>query len=65
MVVDMLGGIFSDLSLVFKAPPFNVIAAISYSLVVVRTHSLALIYVRRKLMTGRFLTVSCCSRRRS
>ena len=35
MVVDMLGGIFSDLSLVFKAPPFNTIAAISYSLVVV------------------------------
>ncbi|KAJ7024833.1 PQ loop repeat-domain-containing protein [Mycena alexandri] len=34
MVVDMLGGIFSDLSLAFKAR-FDVIAAVTYSLVVV------------------------------
>lgn len=40
MAIDMLGGIFSDLSLVFRPPPFNVIAAVSYSLVVVRTRSL-------------------------
>lgn len=39
MVVDMLGGVFSDLSLVFKPPPFNTIAAISYSLVVVSSLS--------------------------
>ncbi|KAF7977612.1 hypothetical protein HWV62_3230 [Athelia sp. TMB] len=34
MVVDLLGGVFSDLSLVFR-PGFDVIAATSYSLVVV------------------------------
>ncbi|KZT64411.1 hypothetical protein DAEQUDRAFT_678586 [Daedalea quercina L-15889] len=34
MTIDMLGGVFSDLSLAFKPPPFNDIAAISYSLVV-------------------------------
>ncbi|KAI0057219.1 PQ-loop-domain-containing protein [Artomyces pyxidatus] len=34
MLVDMLGGIFSDLSLVFK-PHFDTIASVTYSLVVV------------------------------
>lgn len=35
MVVDLMGGVFSDLSLAFKAE-FDVIAGITYSLVVVR-----------------------------
>lgn len=34
MLVDMLGGVFSDLSLVFKEE-FDIIASITYSLVVV------------------------------
>ncbi|KAJ6578534.1 PQ loop repeat-domain-containing protein [Mycena capillaripes] len=34
MVIDLLGGVFSDLSLVFK-DKFDIIAAITYSLVVV------------------------------
>ncbi|KAJ7181082.1 PQ loop repeat-domain-containing protein [Mycena filopes] len=34
MVVDMLGGIFSDLSLAYKAK-FDVVAAVTYSLVVI------------------------------
>ena len=34
MVIDLLGGVFSDLSLVFK-PKFDVIAGVAYSLVVV------------------------------
>ncbi|KAI0060719.1 PQ-loop-domain-containing protein [Artomyces pyxidatus] len=34
MLVDMLGGVFSDLSLVFK-PPFDIIASLSYTLVVI------------------------------
>jgi len=34
MAIDLLGGIFSDLSLVFKSK-FDVIAAMAYSLVVV------------------------------
>ena len=34
MLIDLLGGVFSDLSLAFKAP-FDVIAAITYSLVIV------------------------------
>jgi len=34
MTVDLLGGIFSDLSLIFKAD-FDVIAAVTYTLVVV------------------------------
>ena len=34
MTIDLLGGVFSDLSLVFK-PKFDVIAAVAYSLVVV------------------------------
>ena len=36
MVVDLLGGVFSDLSLIFKAD-FDIIAAITYTLVVVGT----------------------------
>lgn len=35
MTIDLLGGVFSDLSLVFK-PKFDVIAGVAYSLVVVR-----------------------------
>lgn len=35
MTVDMLGGVFSDLSLVFKSN-FDVVAGVTYSLVVVR-----------------------------
>ncbi|KAJ7721337.1 PQ loop repeat-domain-containing protein [Mycena maculata] len=35
MTVDFLGGVFSDLSLAFKPKPFDTIAAITYSLVVV------------------------------
>ena len=46
MVVDMLGGVFSDLSLVFKPPPFNTIAAISYSLVVVSISYITLTSLR-------------------
>jgi len=34
MTIDMLGGVLSDLSLAFRPPPFNAIAALSYSLVV-------------------------------
>lgn len=34
MAIDLLGGIFSDLSLVFKKDP-DVIAIVTYSLVVV------------------------------
>ena len=34
MLVDMLGGVFSDLSLAFK-DNFDVVAGVSYSLVVV------------------------------
>ncbi len=34
MAVDLLGGVFSDLSLVFK-PKFDVIAGVAYSAVVV------------------------------
>lgn len=35
MLVDMLGGIFSDLSLAFKED-FDIIAGVTYSIVVVR-----------------------------
>ena len=38
MLVDMMGGVFSDLSLAFKAQ-FDVVAGITYSLVVVRCTS--------------------------
>ena len=34
MTIDLLGGVFSDLSLIFK-PKFDVIAGVAYSLVVV------------------------------
>lgn len=34
MAVDLLGGVFSDLSLAFK-PKFDVIAGVAYSAVVV------------------------------
>jgi len=34
MAVDLLGGVFSDLSLIFKAD-FDIVAAITYTLVVV------------------------------
>lgn len=34
MAIDLMGGVFSDLSLVFKAK-FDVIAGVAYSLVVV------------------------------
>jgi hypothetical protein len=34
MIVDLLGGVFSDLSLVFKTD-FDAIAAVTYTLVVV------------------------------
>ncbi|KAH9829532.1 PQ-loop-domain-containing protein [Rhodofomes roseus] len=34
MAIDMLGGVLSDLSLAFKPPPFDAVAALSYSLVV-------------------------------
>ena len=34
MLIDMAGGVFSDLSLVFKSK-FDVIAGVAYSLVVV------------------------------
>lgn len=36
MIIDLLGGVFSDLSLVFR-PNFDVIAGVAYSLVVART----------------------------
>ena len=42
MAVDLLGGVFSDLSLIFKAD-FDVIPAITYTLVVVSTFMLAAI----------------------
>ncbi|KAJ3818898.1 PQ loop repeat-domain-containing protein [Lentinula raphanica] len=35
MAVDLLGGVFSDLSLVFKAGDFDIVAAVTYSLVIV------------------------------
>ena len=35
MFVDLLGGVFSDLSLAFK-PKFDVIASVTYSVVIVR-----------------------------
>lgn len=35
MAIDLMGGVFSDLSLAFK-PQFDVIAGVAYSLVVVR-----------------------------
>lgn len=42
MIIDILGGLFSDLSLVFRKE-FDVIAAVAYTLVIVRvsykTHS--------------------------
>lgn len=38
MTIDMLGGVFNDLSLAFKSD-FNVIASVTYSLVVVRAHN--------------------------
>lgn len=34
MAIDLLGGVFSDLSLIFKAD-FDIIAAVTYTLVVV------------------------------
>ena len=37
MLIDMLGGVFSDLSLAFKED-FDVVAGVSYSLVVVRPY---------------------------
>ena len=41
MIIDLLGGLFSDLSLVFR-PNFDVIAGVAYSLVVARTRSMML-----------------------
>ena len=38
MFVDMMGGVFSVLSLVFKTE-FDVIAGVTYSLVVVSPHT--------------------------
>ncbi|KAJ3998904.1 PQ loop repeat-domain-containing protein, partial [Lentinula boryana] len=35
MTIDLLGGVFSDLSLIFRPGSFNVLAGITYSLVVV------------------------------
>jgi hypothetical protein len=35
MAVDAAGGVFNDLSLVFERGPFNTLAAITYTLVVV------------------------------
>ncbi|KAJ3799130.1 PQ loop repeat-domain-containing protein [Lentinula aff. detonsa] len=35
MTVDLLGGVFSDLSLVFKSGVFDIVPAVTYSLVVV------------------------------
>lgn len=35
MVVDMLGGVFSDLSLVFRSGRFDIVAGVTYSIVVV------------------------------
>ena len=40
MLVDMLGGVFSDLSLAFK-DSFDVVAGVAYSLVVVRSADFA------------------------
>jgi hypothetical protein len=39
MIIDLLGGVFSDLSLIFKAD-FDTIAAITYTLVVVSNTTL-------------------------
>ena len=36
VTVDLLGGVFSDLSLIFR-PKFDVLAGVAYSLVVVST----------------------------
>ena len=41
MVIDFLGGVFSDLSLAFK-PKFDVFGAIAYSLVIVSCDPLIL-----------------------
>ena len=38
MFVDLLGGVFSDLSLAFK-PKFDVIASVTYSVVIVRARA--------------------------
>jgi hypothetical protein len=35
MLVDMLGGVFSDLSLVFRPGPFDIVAGVTYSVVAV------------------------------
>ena len=63
MLVDMMGGVFSDLSLAFKAR-FDVVAGVAYSLVVVRVE-FCLGAVRRAYgpRGGRCfscLTGSCC-----
>ncbi|KAE9391792.1 hypothetical protein BT96DRAFT_765531, partial [Gymnopus androsaceus JB14] len=35
MIIDLMGGVFSDLSLIFKSGQFDAIAAVSYSVVIV------------------------------
>ena len=42
MLVDMMGGVFSDLSLAFK-PKFDIIAGVAYSAVVVSYYYLVLL----------------------
>ena len=56
MAIDLLGGVFSDLSLVFK-PKFDVIAGVAYSLVVVRVVNSNPVNLMLIVALLRFLTV--------
>lgn len=51
MFVDLMGGIFSDLSLVFKAD-LDVIAAVTYSIVVVSPLNAPRIFILSKWVLG-------------
>ena len=68
MVVDMSGGVFSDLSLAFK-DSFDVVAGISYSLVVVSPWHQLLPFLQRSDMTHfdtpacrSWMELCCCAR---
>ena len=62
MLVDMLGGVFSDLSLAFK-DSFDVVAGVAYSLVVVRSTASTLFLATSKadFGTGSSWMASSCS----
>lgn len=60
MTIDMLGGVFNDLSLAFKAQ-FNVIASITYSLVVVRGGVSLMFHYVPDDMSRSWMALSFCS----